>query len=212
MQSVAGRSKKSRKVSHRSDVNTSLAYEEEMERKEMHLPYWERKAFRSYKQIKVLQPKINTEMDEYIKIKIEEQERRLVTGALSLKKNLKAIDKLPHNGIMSDMIKFNHRKSMKCNTSASAVPIRGGTAASAEHPVAWATQSTSAQELADGDVSPRGAITGAANTTDYGADKVQKFSTFRKEQYNTSSAVNPKLMATGFEPRYQASSAQGHRA
>ena len=29
-------------------------YAEEMERKEMHLPYWERKAYRAYKEIKVL--------------------------------------------------------------------------------------------------------------------------------------------------------------
>lgn len=152
-----------------------------MERKEMHLPYWERKAFRSYKQIKVLQPKINTEMDEYIKIKIEEQEKRLVTGALSLKKNLKAIDKLPHNGIMSDMIKFNHRKPQKGGNSTSAVPIRGGTAASTEHPLAWTTQSNSAQELVNGDISPKGAITGANNSTEYGANNLQKFSSFRKE-------------------------------
>ena len=29
-------------------------YEEQMAEKEMHLPYWERRAYRSYKQIKVL--------------------------------------------------------------------------------------------------------------------------------------------------------------
>ena len=31
-------------------------------------------------------------------------------GALSLKRNLKAIDQLPHNGIMNDMIKLTHSK------------------------------------------------------------------------------------------------------
>ena len=31
-------------------------YEEQMAENEMHLPYWERRAYRSYKQIKVLQP------------------------------------------------------------------------------------------------------------------------------------------------------------
>lgn len=31
--------------------------------------------------------------------------------ALLLKKNLKAIDNLPHNGIMSDMITFTHKSS-----------------------------------------------------------------------------------------------------
>jgi hypothetical protein len=77
----------------------------------MHLPYWDRKAYRSYKQIKVLQPELTTKIEDYINIKIEEQEKRLVSGALSLKKNLKAIDELPHNGIMSDMINFTHKRN-----------------------------------------------------------------------------------------------------
>jgi len=75
------------------------------------MPYWDRKAYRSYKQIKVLQPELTTKIEDYINIKIEEQEKRLVGGALSLKKNLKAIDGLPHNGIMSDMIKFTHKRN-----------------------------------------------------------------------------------------------------
>lgn len=37
----------------------------------------------------------------------------LVGGALSLKKKLKAIDELPHNGIMSDMIKLTHKRAVK---------------------------------------------------------------------------------------------------
>ena len=78
---------------------------EENERREMHLPYWERKEYRSYKHIKVLQPQIDTPIDEYIRIKIDEQEKRLISGSLQLKKNLKAVDTLPHNGIMSDMLK-----------------------------------------------------------------------------------------------------------
>ena len=52
----------------------------------------------------MLQPNLNTGIEDYIKIKIDEQEKRLVGGAITLKKNLKAIDELPHNGIMSDMI------------------------------------------------------------------------------------------------------------
>ena len=83
---------------------------EELERKEMHLPYWQRKEYKSYKHIKVLQPKLETPIDDYIRIKIEEQERRLVSGALQLKKNLKATDELPHNGIMSDMITMRSKR------------------------------------------------------------------------------------------------------
>jgi len=56
--------------------------EDELERREMHLPYWERKEYRSYKQIKMLQPQLDTPIEEYIRIKIDEQERRLVGGAL----------------------------------------------------------------------------------------------------------------------------------
>lgn len=37
----------------------------------------------------------------------------LVGGALSLKKKLKAIDELPHNGIMSDMIRLTHKRAVK---------------------------------------------------------------------------------------------------
>ena len=37
----------------------------------------------------------------------------LVGGALSLKKKLKAIDELPHNGIMSDMIKLTHKRAVR---------------------------------------------------------------------------------------------------
>ena len=32
----------------------------------MHLPYWERKAYRAYKEIKVLQPKLETPIQAYI--------------------------------------------------------------------------------------------------------------------------------------------------
>ena len=71
MHSVSNRSKRRRKSSRRSEKNHSLEYEEEMLKKEMHLPYWERKSYRSYKQIKVLQPKIDTPIDEYIRVKIE---------------------------------------------------------------------------------------------------------------------------------------------
>jgi hypothetical protein len=45
---------------------------EENVRKEMHLPFWERKAYCSYKQIKVLQPKLETSIEDYVKIKIDE--------------------------------------------------------------------------------------------------------------------------------------------
>ena len=39
-----------------------------------------------------------------------------MSGAMLLKKNLKAIDELPHNGIMSDMITLTHnRASMTSN-------------------------------------------------------------------------------------------------
>ena len=39
---------------------------------EMSLPYWERKSFQSYKQIKVLQPQLETPVHEYMDIKIKE--------------------------------------------------------------------------------------------------------------------------------------------
>ena len=55
--------------------------------------------------IKVLQPKLETPIQDYISIKIDDQERRLVNDALQLKKNLKAIDQLPHNGICTDMVR-----------------------------------------------------------------------------------------------------------
>ena len=38
-----------------------------------------------------------------------------MSGAMLLKKNLKAIDELPHNGIMSDMIKLTHKASLTSN-------------------------------------------------------------------------------------------------
>ena len=143
MQSTSNRSNRSRRGSRRrskrSERNANHEYEEEMQRLEMHLPYWERKSYRSYKQIKVLQPKIETQMDEYIRIKIDEQEKRLVKGALSLKKNLKAIDKLPHNGIMSDMIKFTHRRTIKGH-SVSAANMQG---TARETTFGWASHSPS---------------------------------------------------------------------
>ena len=46
-------------------------------------------------------------------MKIDEQERKLVGSALHLKKKLKAIDELPHNGIMADMIKLTHKRGNK---------------------------------------------------------------------------------------------------
>ena len=58
----------------------------------------------------MVQPQLETPINDYINIKIDEQEKRLVNGALSLKKNLKAIDELPHNGIMSDMITLSHQR------------------------------------------------------------------------------------------------------
>ena len=54
--------------------------------------------------IKVLQPQLDTTIHEYIEIKIDDQEKRLVTDALRLKKNLKAIDKLTHNAISTEMV------------------------------------------------------------------------------------------------------------
>lgn len=81
--------RKSRKSGARDPAEE---YEEEQEKKEMHLPYWERKSYCAYKEIKVLQPSITTSIEDYIKVKIDEQERSLVGGALSLKKKLKAID------------------------------------------------------------------------------------------------------------------------
>ena len=38
----------------------------------MSLPYWERKTFQAYKQIKVLQPQLQTPVHEYMDIKIKE--------------------------------------------------------------------------------------------------------------------------------------------
>ena len=68
------------------------------------MPYWERKNYKPYKMIKVLQPQLDTTIHEYIEIKIDDQEKRLVTDALRLKKNLKAIDKLTHNAISTEMV------------------------------------------------------------------------------------------------------------
>ena len=121
-----------------------------MAEKEMHLPYYERRAYCSYKQIKVLQPQLDTPIEEYINIKIEEQERKLVGGALSLKRTLKAIDQLPHNGIMNDMIKLTHRNNKQKTgaQSTSAAPLGGGSDRNAQsaHAFAvggWATGSNS---------------------------------------------------------------------
>ena len=38
-----------------------------------------------------------------------------MSGAMLLKKNLKAIDELPHNGIMSDMITLTHNNRATSN-------------------------------------------------------------------------------------------------
>ena len=69
----------------------------------MNKPYWERKNFQSYKQIKVLQPALETPVLEYIDIKIKEQEKRLISSAICLKKSLKAVDQLPDNAIQRDI-------------------------------------------------------------------------------------------------------------
>ena len=119
-------------------------YEEEQENREMHLPYWQRRSYRSYKQIKVLQPKLDTPIEDYIKIKIDEQERKLVGGALQLKKKLKAIDELPHNGIMSDMVSLVNKRSTRKTNSNSVVP--GGVTTSDANP-GWISGSMSQQEL-----------------------------------------------------------------
>lgn len=50
----------------------AIEYEIEQAKKEMHLPYWERTAYKSYKQIKVVQPQLETPINDYINIKIEE--------------------------------------------------------------------------------------------------------------------------------------------
>lgn len=106
-------SSRSKRRNRREREKTQQELEDEaLEKKEMHLPYWERKEYRSYKQIKVLQPRLETSIEEYIRIKIDEQEKRLIGGALYLKKQLKATDELPHNGIMSDMIKFTHKRAI----------------------------------------------------------------------------------------------------
>ena len=116
-----------------------------MERKEMHLPYWERKAYRAYKEIKVLQPKLETPIQAYINCKIDEQEKRLVSGAMELKKNLKAIDELPHNGIMSDMIKFTHNnRTLTSNRGLQR----------SEQPIGWA----SFESLSLKDMNKQGAV------------------------------------------------------
>ena len=52
--------------------NAELEYEDAQAAKEMHLPYYERRAYCSYKQIKVLQPQLDTPIEDYINIKIEE--------------------------------------------------------------------------------------------------------------------------------------------
>ena len=67
---------------------------EENARREMHLPYWERQEYKAYKQIKVVQPKLDTPMQEFLRHKIDEQEAHLVNSALHLKKKLKANDEL----------------------------------------------------------------------------------------------------------------------
>ena len=76
---------------------------EDNARREMHLPYWERSEYRtkitSCKQIKSVQQKLDTPMQDYIRHKIAEQEKRLVVSALQMKKNLKANDELWHNGM-----------------------------------------------------------------------------------------------------------------
>ena len=45
---------------------------EQLDEYEMSKPYWERKEFHSYKQIKVLQPQLETPVQEYMDIKIKE--------------------------------------------------------------------------------------------------------------------------------------------
>ena len=55
-----------RKTQNQNDLSS------EREENEMSKPYWERKNFHSYKQIKVLQPALETPVLEYIDIKIKE--------------------------------------------------------------------------------------------------------------------------------------------
>ena len=52
-----------------------------------------------------------------------------MSGAMLLKKNLKAIDELPHNGIMSDMIKLTHKASLTSNRGLQ----------QSEQPIGWAS-------------------------------------------------------------------------
>ena len=66
----------------------------------MHLPYWQRETYKSYKQIKMLHPKIDSTIEDYVVTKIDDQETKLVHEAMQLRINLKATGRLPSNGIL----------------------------------------------------------------------------------------------------------------
>ena len=58
----------------RNPASSKKKAESPSDTEELHLPYWERKAYRAYKQIKVVQPALDTSIQEYIDIKIDEKE------------------------------------------------------------------------------------------------------------------------------------------
>lgn len=67
------RSSRAQRKSRRSEPKSALeTYQEEQAKKEMHLPFWERKEYCSYKQIKVLQPNLDTSIENYVNVKIDE--------------------------------------------------------------------------------------------------------------------------------------------
>jgi hypothetical protein len=66
---------------------------------ELYLPYWERQAFKSYKQIKVIKPELHSSVNEYTERQIQSSEKNLVTQALHFKQKLKNIDAYPTNAI-----------------------------------------------------------------------------------------------------------------
>lgn len=48
------------------------------ENDQMNLPYWQRESYKAYKQIKHVQPKIDSTIQEFVKFKIQDSEERLV--------------------------------------------------------------------------------------------------------------------------------------
>lgn len=67
---------------------------------QMELPYWQRESYKTYKQIKHVQPKIDSTIQDYVKAKIFDSEERLLHDALQLRVHLKVIDDLPSNGVL----------------------------------------------------------------------------------------------------------------